>query len=148
MMKEKKVSLFMETTKKEPEETMAEIQRVLRKYGLKKFMADYNGGEIVGCIFSVDIGGDEVGFKLPIRWEPLYALAKQGRTKYIRDKYQAQRVAWRIQLRWIEAQLAIVDIGQAAFQEVFMPYLMVNSHQTVYEKFSKQSFKALKEKND
>lgn len=147
-MKEKKISIYMETTKKTPEATMAEIQRVLRKYSLKKFRADYDNGEIVGCIFSIDIAGEEVAFRLPIRWEPLYNLAKAGRTRYIRDKEQAQRVAWRIQLRWIEAQLAIVDIGQAAFQEVFFPYAMVDNHETVYEKFSKQSFKALREKND
>lgn len=147
-MKVSKVTLFMETTKKAPEETMAEIQKVLSKYKLKKFMADYDNGNIVGCIFSIDINGDEIAFKLPVKWQPLYALAKQGRTRYIRDEKQAQRVAWRIQLRWIEAQLAIIDIGQAAFQEVFLPYMVLKGMVTVYEKFSKSSFKALRDYNE
>ena len=148
-MKVKKVtSLYMESTKKDPEETLAEIQKVLRKYSLKKFLADYDKGEIIGCIFSIDIDGQEIAFKLPIRWQPLWSLARQGKTKYIRDERQAQRVAWRIQLRWMEAQLAIIDIGQAEFQEVFMPYILLKGGSTVFQKYSDHGFKALRESNE
>ena len=64
-------TLYMETTKKEPEETSAEIERLLKEYNLVKYLKDYQDGEVVGCIFSIQMNGKEIPIKLPIRWEPL-----------------------------------------------------------------------------
>jgi len=125
----------METTKKEPEETSAEIEVKLRKYGLARYMKDYSDGEVIGCIFAIKIRGKEVPIRLPIRWEPLLDMADRGETKYIRpgDKEQARRVAWRQVLRWIEAQLALVDLEMAEMAEVFLPYMMINKKRTLYQ---------------
>lgn len=133
----------METTKKEPEETLAEIQKVLRKYNLKKFMADYDNSQISGCIFAVEIDGRQIPFRMPVKWEPLFKLAKEGKTKYIRDERQAQRVAWRQVLRWIEAQLALVDTRMADFHEVFLPYIVNREGLTVFQKFSENNFRGV-----
>jgi len=59
-------TLFMETTKKEPEETSSEIEVKLKSYDLTKYMKDYQNGEVVGCIFSIRIRDKEVPIKLPI----------------------------------------------------------------------------------
>jgi len=138
-----KITLYMETTKKEPEETMAEIQKILRRYNLKKFMADYDNGQISGCIFSVEIDDRQIPFKMPVKWEPLLRLAKEGKTRYIRDAHQARRVAWRQVLRWIEAQLALVDTRMADFHEVFLPYIVNKEGMTVFQKFTENNFRGV-----
>jgi hypothetical protein len=135
-----KDTLFMESTTKDPEITMAEIKVILKKYGLTGFHESYSDGEISGCVFSVDIMGTEAMFSLPINWRPLWDRAKRGETKYIKDEIQAQRVAWRQVYRWIESQLALIDVGMAEFHEVFLPYLMVGKNETLFHKMKKNNF--------
>jgi hypothetical protein len=144
----KKITLYMETTKKEPEETIAEIQKVLRNYNLKRFVADYEGGQISGCIFAIEFDGQQIPFKMPVKWEPLWKLAKEGKTRYIRDERQARRVAWRQVLRWIEAQLALVDTRMADFHEVFLPYIVNAEGMTVFQKFSENNFRNILSSGD
>ena len=140
--------IYMETTKKDPEDTMAEIKKLLKKYGMTRFNESYSNGELHGCIFAVDIDGKELAFSLPINWRPLLDRANRGETKYIRsgDAEQSRRVAWRQVLRWIESQLALIDLGMAEFQEIFLPYVMINATQTLYQKMLDTNFKLLEEK--
>jgi len=126
-------TLYMETTKKEPEETSAEIQCKLKSYGLTRFMFDYENGDISGCVFSLKIKNKEVPIKLPIRWRPLWEMAQAGETKYIKTEEQAKRVAWRQILKWIESQLAIVDIDMVDIGEVFLPYMLISKSKTLYQ---------------
>ena len=141
-------TLYMETTKKSPEQTSAEIESLLIKYGLSRFMKEYKNGEVVGCIFSIRLDDKDVPINLPVNWRPLLQLANEGRTKYIKDELQAQRVAWRQVLRWIEAQLALVDIGMVEMQEVFLPYVMVNKNQTMYQMIKEKGFQLIEFKED
>jgi hypothetical protein len=136
-------SLYMETTKKEPEETAGEIQKVLKKHNLKKFMFDYDDGEIVGCIFTVEYQGKQVPIRLPIKWEPLWVKAQRGETKYAKTLEQVKRVAWRQVLRWIESQLALVELDMVEMTEVFLPYIMIGKKMSVYEKFMEDGAKML-----
>ena len=138
-------ALFMETTKKDPEDTMAEIKKLLKHYGMTRFNESYKDGGVSGCVFSVNIMGKETAFSLPINWEPLWERSKRGETKYIKDEVQAQRVAWRQVLRWIESQLALIDIGMAEFQEIFLPYAMVDANRTLYQKLVETNFLLLTE---
>ena len=127
-------TLYMETTKKEPEETSSEIIKLLKNYGLTKFMFDYENGEIIGCIFSLKLEQNkDVPIRLPIRWEPLWEKASAGETKYIKDQEQAKRVAWRQILRWMESQLALIEIGMVETAEVFLPYMMIDKKRTLYQ---------------
>jgi hypothetical protein len=140
-------SLYMETTKKDPEDTMAEIKKLLKKYGMTRFNESYSDGVLCGCIFAIKINGKDQAFSLPINWYPLWERAKKGETKYIKDEEQAMRVAWRQVLRWIESQLALIDIGMADFQEIFLPYAMINSKQTLYQKMLENDFQLLEYQN-
>ena len=141
-------TLYMETTKKEPEETGAEIEALLRQYGLRHFNKEYDGsGEIIGCYFVLSMRGKDIPIKLPINWLPLWRLAEHGETRYIRDQAQAQRVAWRQVLRWIEAQLAIVDIGMVDIAEVFLPYMLINKKTTLYQHLVANNMKLIEAHN-
>lgn len=139
-------SLYMETTKKDPEETASEIQKVLKDYGLKKFMFDYADGDIIGCIFTIGYKEKEIPIRLPIKWEPLWILIQRGQTKYAKTLDQAKRVAWRQVLRWIESQLALVKLEMVEMTEVFLPYIMIDKNNSVYDQFLDKGLKLLGDK--
>jgi hypothetical protein len=51
-----------------------------------------------------------------------------------REKVQAKRTAWRIVKVWVEAQMAIIDCGQAEMAEVFLPYAITETGQTLFQR--------------
>lgn len=125
----------MKTTKKTPEEIGTEIQRKLKDYGLKRFIYNYEDGEISGCIFSLQIANSrEIEIKLPISWKPLFYMAEQDKNRYMKTKEQARKVAWRLMLRWIESQLALIDVGMVDVAQVFFSYT-VDDGKTLYQHF-------------
>ena len=52
----------------------------------------------------------------------------------LKNKEQALRVSWRIIKEWVEAQMAIIEAGQAELSEVFLPYAVTKDGDTVYQK--------------
>lgn len=42
-------------------------------------------------------------------------------------------VAWRIVKDWVEAQMAILESEQVQMDEVFLPYMVNNRGQTIFE---------------
>ena len=146
-------TLFMETTKIEPEQTVAQIQRVLGQYGAGGVMTEYEKGEVVGVAFKIKIAGKDIPFRLPCRWEAVHSflLTRKKRMpsneKGVAIIMQAKRIAWRQILRWVEAQMALVETDMVKIQEVFMPYVQVNlKGQTLYEKIEQEQFKMLEDK--
>ena len=141
-------TLYMETTKKSPEETSSEIQEKLKSYGLTKFMFDYSNGDITGCIFFLKIKKKDVPIKLPIRWLPLWKMSQNGETKYIRTEKQAKRVAWRQVLKWIESQLSMIDIDMVEIGEVFLPYMLISKNKTLYQHLVDNDMKLIENKGE
>ncbi len=130
-----KKTIFMETTKKEPEDTISEITKLLRQYDMRDSMMNYEYGQIIAFSFTIQVGENLIPYKLPVNYGPLWILAQNGKTKYIRDEDQARRVAWRQILRWLEAQMALVDIEMVGIDQIFLPYMMVDNTNTVYDKY-------------
>jgi hypothetical protein len=59
---------------------------------------------------------------------------------------QAKRIAWRQILRWSEAQVALIETEMVKTEEVFMPYIQLDSSgKTLFEKIQEGNFKQLKE---
>lgn len=144
-----KKTLFMETTQVESSQTVGEIQRVLGKYGASAILTEYDKGEVTVVSFKVRFNAQDIPFRIPCRWEKILTTlqSRQKRRPYKRSiEAQARRVAWRQILRWIEAQLALVDTEMVQIQEVFMPYLQMNTGQTLYEKFEETKFKMIEYK--
>jgi hypothetical protein len=89
-------------------------------------------------------------FTMPARVEPVFNILN-GRRKYsydrtsnaAKDREQAERVAWRQLLRWVQAQLAMIDCGMTEAAEVFFPYMETPRGGTIFQLFKEQEFKAL-----
>jgi len=140
--------LFMETTKIATAQTVGEIQRLLREYGASAIRTDYKDGEVVSVSFTIVLNGDQIPFRLPCRWEAIKSIfesrrrRRSGRGRPPTDlTAQAKRVAWRQILRWIEAQLALTETKMTKLHEVFMPYLLMDKGQTIFEKMESQNWK-------
>lgn len=145
----KRKTLYMETTQIEPQKTAGEIISELVKAGASSVNTDYQDGRICGLRWIMRLCGGDVLFSMPVRTEPIFALIN-GRRSYpssyrICDREQAERVAWRQLLRWVQAQLAMIDTGMVTTQEVFLPYIVVNAdtNQTLFQKFEESRFKMI-----
>jgi len=67
-------TLFMETTRIEPSQTVGEIQKILGEYGASAIRTDYDHGEVVAVSFTINLNGDQIPFRLPCRWEAIKKL--------------------------------------------------------------------------
>lgn len=139
-------TMFMETTEIAPERTVADIQKILGKHGANAILVEYAAMQVSAVSFKYDIGGQQVPFRLPCRWSAIEtALRKSGKRPHRDDTYEkwARRVAWRQILRWVEAQLALVETNMVKIQEVFFPYIQTPTGQTVFELQEQRGFAAL-----
>jgi hypothetical protein len=133
----------METTKISAERTAQEIGALLAEAGATAVLTEYGKDrKISGLAFKLQVGDREVPFSLPARIEPVFKYLQRQRSPRNRgkmedqDKAQAERVAWRQLLRWIQAQLAMIDTGMVQPAEVFLPYVQVAPAQTLYERLT------------
>jgi hypothetical protein len=139
-----KPSIFMGSTSVPVHRTISEVQRVLVRSGAKQIAQEYgNSGEITGMEFSIHVGTALLRFNLPVRTERVYDTIHSARKNAVdkyeeRDRMDAERVAWRQLLRWIEAQMALCDAGMAQAHEVFMPYAIDKSGRTMFDIWTAQ----------
>lgn len=146
------MSVYMATTKIAAEKTAQEINLLLARSGATAVLTDYGKeGKIKGLAFRLNIDGKEVPFSLPSRIEPVFIYLQKQRSPAYRTKKakedlaQAERVAWRQLLRWVQAQLALIDTGMVKAEEVFFPYIQVAANQTLFEHMVKNGRLALPE---
>lgn len=60
------------------------------------------------------------------------------------DWEQAERVAWRIVKDWVETQMAILESEMVQMDEIFLPYMLNSSGQTIFQTYqNKQLMEAL-----
>jgi hypothetical protein len=137
----------MASTKISSEHTASQIMSLLGKYGASHIMTTYNNNEIVGLSFMVKTGDRNIPFKLPIRWEPVLSAMKKDRhtPNHFCNEEQARRTAWRQILRWVEAQMTLIEIGMVDIREIFMPYILldIEKSETYYERLMTTKFKLL-----
>lgn len=121
--------------------------------GARTIGGRYENGQIVGMSFTLRLEQHEIPFSLPVRVDAVYATllkdAKQSQKwhgepeQIAKLKSKAERVAWRQLLRWIQAQLAMIETGMVRGAEVFMPYITQGNGQSMFENFYEQKIKAL-----
>ena len=144
-------TLFMETTEIAPEKSAGEITTLLVQSGAREISMQYADGKLTGLRFVLLVKEFPISFVLPVRTESIYKiLVARSRSSWPSDKEkkmkqtQAERVAWRQLLRWVQAQLAMIDTGMVQAHEVFLPYILhAGSGQTLFEYFQKDGLKQL-----
>ncbi len=137
------MALFMETTKISAKSTAQEIATILAEAGATAVLTEYDRDrKICGLAFRLMVGEKQVPFTLPARIPPVFTYLQKKRPAKWRvkraqaDLEQAERVAWRQLYRWILAQLAMIDTGMVAAQEVFLPYLQTGPKETLYDRMT------------
>lgn len=143
-------TLFMETTEIPPERTVGQIQEMLMRKGASAILTEMENGDIAAFCFRYKVGDNQIPFRLPCRWKNIESLLLKRANLhtwdagFVRRKeaitLKAKRVAWRQILRWVEAQLALVDTSMVKIEEVFFPYIQSPSGETVYEIQEKKNF--------
>ena len=144
-------SLFMESTKIEATKTVTEIQYLLAQAGATGTYIEYDGvtREPASLAFKMKIADREIPFLLPARAAAIFNVLQKRRAVNFREKWkiedrmQAHRVAWRQILRWVQAQIALVETGMAEMVEVFMPYIQTGVNQTLFQKVRDGKFQGL-----
>lgn len=112
-------------------QSISEIETTLVAFGADKIMKDYRGdGTVNSLVFSFK----GVGYKLPANVEKVFVVITKGRRIQSKAAYekQAERIAWRVIKDWVQAQLSLIEIGQAEWEQVLLPYAF-NGEKTLYE---------------
>lgn len=131
------------TTTIDTTKTISEIQKILAQHKAKAILTEFNNqGEIIALSFKIDTSRGELGIKLPANVEAVYQILeiqKRKNSKIKATKEQATMVAWRIIKDWVEAQMALIDIDMAKIEQVFLPYILNKSGQTLYQVFEQNN---------
>ena len=136
----------METTKVEAAQSASEIVAVLVRHGAKSINTEYDKGRITGLRWVMTVNAMDVLFDMPARVEPVFKrLSREAPGHQIeRLKQKAERIAWRQLLRWVQAQMAMIDMGMAQTAEVFLPYIVPpNGRQRLFDTLMESEFKML-----
>ncbi len=148
--------------------TINRIQNFLIKAGVASISMEYGlNGEIEALTFSIQVEANKrpVAIRLPANtegahealWldylggekersldngdrEPGYNSRKRTRRSAFKD--QAERTAWRLVQDWIEVQLSMVQLKQADFMQVFLPYAW-DGRQSFYQRIKGDAFRML-----
>jgi hypothetical protein len=123
------------TTTIAPMKTVGEIQSLLTRAGAKRIMVENNDNrEPVALAF--ELAG--YSYRLPCRHEAVYLLLWKDRDvpRRFSTREQGLRVAWRNLKDWVEAQVAIMECEMVKGDEVFLPYLVMSTGETMYEHYN------------
>jgi hypothetical protein len=127
------------STQIEAGRTIGEIVSLLVAKRASSINTDYDEhGRAVALTFVIRI----VDNLIPFRMSPNVAGVAR-KLPNSQDVARAERVAWRILLRWVEAQMAMVESTQAEMGQVFLPYAVQTSGETVWQSFQEHNTKRL-----
>lgn len=143
-------ALLNYTTEIAVEKTIGEIYSILAQNKTCAIMSEYDGaGNIVAIAFKAQTEFGMLAFRLPANPQAASKALndqvnkRQIPRKYFNDVAQARRVSWRIVRQWIEAQMALIQLGQVKLEQVFLPYAQNERGQTLYEHFVESKFSGL-----
>ena len=135
------MALLDYSTKVPAEKTASQIVSLLRQKRAIAIMMEYDAsgtGEIVGLKWKVRTPHGDLPFSLPVNAEAVEkVLTKQYHARQVpfsaTGPDQARRVAWRILLEWVRAQMALLDTEMVSLDQLFLPYLVTGHGETLYD---------------
>lgn len=131
------------TTETKPERAVAQIEElVVKRVNARQFFKEYDSGEIVSVVFIIPTDKGDLPFKMPARWKNVLRILYGQRSGYTQGQIdQAKRTAWCNVRDWIDSQVALIETEQVKVQEVFLPYMVNQSGQTLFEIMEKTNYK-------
>ena len=108
--------------------TKDEIERTLTRYGAVAFVSGWN-----------ENGEAMIGFKMQDR-SVRFIMPSQPESVLVSERQRAQeeRSSWRALLLLVKAKLEAVDAGFTVFEEEFLPHIVTDTGETVYERLREQ----------
>lgn len=142
------MSLKNYTTTVSAFKTIAEIEEFLAKKGCSYIQKEYDGGEPIGILFTWFRSPDlPVNYKLPADWEAclkIFSRDSKMDNRY-KTKEQAIRTSWRIIKDWITAQMALIETEMVSMEQVFLPYMVDQKGNTMFDYYLQYGPKQLME---
>jgi hypothetical protein len=141
------MALLNYTTEVPADKSVSEIIGLLSRKGAQRINQEYaEGGKVIALGFTLTVGQWPVFFALPSRTDATLKVLKKNKPYTYRTQggieayemrmaAQAERVAWRILKDWVEAQLALIETGQAEMAQVFMPYAQAENGVTMWDRW-------------
>ncbi len=140
------------TTEVKVEKTIDEIKAILRAHKARSITEVYDNGRMSAPEFVFDTGWGSRPYLLPAKPESVLGLMVEQRNKGKRtwDRFyvapdnipqsmrdQAERTAWRTIKDWVEAQMALMSTRQVSFEQIFLPYALVDEgSRTMFDVYS------------
>ncbi len=114
---------------------ITDIQSILLGFGATGIGFEYDGeGKISSIGFKVEINDITQTVTVPFLWkETAQVLEKQG---FYKNEDHAYRVSIANVRDWLDAQLALESTKMVKFEQVFLPYIVTNNGQTVFERIN------------
>ena len=134
------------TTQVGSAKSIAEITGILSQFGARTITTEYDDNDYIsGLSFVIMVENLPLAIRLPCNVEGVYKkiVYAKGVPRRLQTKEQARNVAWRILKDWLEAQLALFQVGQADAAQVLMPYAVDNEGRTAYEMFRESHLRQL-----
>jgi hypothetical protein len=132
------------TTSVPTSRSLSEIQSKLAKAGAHKVLVEYGrGGRVESVSFKLRTKFGELAYLLPANVPAIQAVLRKQFPRSALVQERAEAVAWRILKDWVEAQLALVETGMVAPEQVFLAYVQDPKGQTLYEVLAEKRFDGL-----
>lgn len=122
---------FASQTSVSSEQSKAEIERTLQRYGADQFMY---GWQADAAVVGFRMNGRMIRFHLPLprRDDPAFTTYRQGRSEYLRVESesskrweQATRQKWRALALVVKAKLEAVESGITTFEDEFLAHIVL-----------------------
>lgn len=130
------MALLNYTTTVDAIKTAGEIEVILIKGGAKAIQKEIDNGKVISIKFIVDSPIGTIPIELPVQIAAVTEILRQQKKNNPRIKTsldQAERTAWRCLKDWVEAQMALIQIGMASMDQIFLPYVINKGGKTLYD---------------
>lgn len=123
------------TTTVSAQKTVSEILASLAMHGAKAILINYDdAGQIESLSFRLATVSGDINIRLPIdSGAVLRVMERQGVQHRYCTRQRAVQVAWRIAKDWMQAQMALVETEMVRMEQVFLPYWITPSGNTLYQ---------------
>jgi hypothetical protein len=129
--------------------TISRIETFLVRAGAQNIFKDYSNGDLKGVCFSFyhPVQKRLIAIRLPANVPAiekclLESMKRPRRETRNRLHDQAARTAWKLMQDWIEVQVSLIEMEQAEFLQVFLPYVW-DGKRTFYAALQEGGFKLL-----